>query len=69
MSKPDPRIFTLSCEKLGLQPNEIIFVDDHDEVMTSARELSMHCIEFNDNVQVIADIEACILANIYTLDK
>jgi len=34
--------------------------------MTSARELGIHCIEFKENAQVIADIEACIRS---TLDK
>jgi putative hydrolase of the HAD superfamily len=64
LRKPDPRIFTLACERLGLQPHEVIFVDDHKEVYVSAQEMGMHCIEFKDNVQVIADIRACIEANV-----
>lgn len=60
LRKPDPQIFALACERLGLQPSEVIFVDDHEEVMVSAREMGMHCIEFKDNAQVIAEIEACI---------
>jgi epoxide hydrolase-like predicted phosphatase len=60
LQKPDPRIFSLACERLGLQPDEIIFVDDHKEVFGSAQEMGMHCIEFKDNDQVIAEIEACI---------
>ena len=64
MAKPDPRIFTLTCERLGLQPSEVIFLDDHDEIMASARELGIHCIEYKDNAQAIADIEACIKSNI-----
>jgi len=63
LSKPDPRIFTLACERLGLQPSEIIFVDDHPEVYISAVDMGMHCIEFRDNAQVIKEIEACIQAN------
>jgi putative hydrolase of the HAD superfamily len=63
LSKPDPRIFVLACERLGLQPHEVIFVDDHKEVYVSAQEMGMHCIEFKDNAQVIADIETCIRAN------
>ena len=62
LSKPDPRIFALACERLGLQPSEIIFVDDHAEVMTSAQEMGIHCIEFKDNAQTIAAIESCIEA-------
>jgi len=63
LRKPDPQIFALACEQLGLQPHEIIFVDDHHEVYTSAQEMGMHCIEFKDNAQIITEIEACIQAN------
>jgi epoxide hydrolase-like predicted phosphatase len=64
LCKPDPQIFTLACKKLGLPPHEVIFVDDHKEVSASAVEMGMHCIEFKDNAQTIADIEACIQANL-----
>ena len=63
LSKPDARIFSLTCERLGLQPSEVIFVDDHEEVMGSARELGIHCIEYKDNAQVIAEIESCVARN------
>ena len=63
ISKPDPRIFTIACEKLGLQPNEVIFVDDHEDVYAPAVEMGMHCFEFKNNAQIIAEIEACIQAN------
>ena len=63
LRKPDPRIFTLACERLCLQPHEIIFLDDHPEVYSSAQEMGMHCIEFQNTAQAIADIEACIQAN------
>jgi epoxide hydrolase-like predicted phosphatase len=69
LSKPDPRIFALACERLGLQPHEVIFVDDHKEVYVSAQEMGMHCIEFRDNAQVIADIATCIQVNSCPLDK
>lgn len=69
MRKPDPRIFSLACERLGLQPHEVIFLDDHDDVMVSARELGIHCIEHKENAQTIAEIEACIQANSQPLDK
>lgn len=64
LSKPDPRIFTLACERLGLQPNEIIFVDDHADVYASAVEMGIHCFEFKDNAQIIAEIEACVQSNL-----
>lgn len=61
--KPDLRIFTLACERLSLWPSEVIFVDDHEEVMVSARELGIHCVQFRNNEQVIAAVESYIQAN------
>lgn len=63
LHKPDPKIFELACEKLELQPNEIIFVDDHADAYGPAVEMGMHCFEFKDNAQIMADIEKCIAAN------
>ncbi len=60
LEKPDRRIFELACERLGVQPSEMIFVDDHEDVMTAAREMGIHCILFQDNAQTIRDIEACL---------
>jgi putative hydrolase of the HAD superfamily len=62
LRKPDLQIFTLACERLGLQPNEVIFVDDHPEVYVSAVEMGMYCIQFRDNARVIAEIEAVVQA-------
>ena len=64
LRKPDPRIFTMACEQLGLQPNEVIFVDDHKEVYASAQEMGMHCIEHKENAQTITEIESHIKANL-----
>src|SRR5262249_2490420 len=61
--KPDPRIYQMALEQLGIQPAEMIFVDDHADVFASAVELGVHCIEFKDTAQTIAEIEACIKAN------
>ena len=63
MSKPDRRIYALTCERLGLQPAEVIFLDDREPAIDAAREFGMHGILFKDNAQAIADIQACLQAN------
>ncbi len=62
MQKPDPRIYALTCERLGLQPSEVIFLDDREGAISAANEYGIHGILFKDNSQAIADIEACIQA-------
>lgn len=63
MQKPNPAIYKLTWEKLAVQPQEMIFLDDHEEMLHPACELGIHGIVFKDNAQAIADIEACIKAN------
>jgi epoxide hydrolase-like predicted phosphatase len=61
--KPDPQIFALTCERLRLQPSEMIFVDDIEPYVEAARTFGIHAIPFKNNAQTIADIESCIQAN------
>lgn len=64
MSKPDPRIYALTCERLGLPPHEVIFLDDREGIIEAARAFGLQGIVFKDNAQAIADIEACIRASV-----
>jgi putative hydrolase of the HAD superfamily len=41
MAKPDPAIFRLAAERLGLAPTECVFVDDWDQNVEAAREVGM----------------------------
>jgi putative hydrolase of the HAD superfamily len=56
--KPDPRIYALTCERLGVQPAEMIFVDDWEVIIAAAREFGIHGVLFKDNAQAIAEIQA-----------
>ena len=62
LRKPDRRIFELACERLGVQPAEMVFLDDVAESVASARELGIYAILFRETDQAIADIEACLRA-------
>jgi epoxide hydrolase-like predicted phosphatase len=64
MLKPDSRIYALTCERLGLQPAEVIFLDDWRIAVQAAAEFGMHAILFKDNVQAIAAIQACIQSQV-----
>jgi epoxide hydrolase-like predicted phosphatase len=63
IKKPDRRIFELTCERLGVQPSEMIFLDDVEEAVAAARELGIHAIHFKETSQSIADIEARLQGN------
>jgi epoxide hydrolase-like predicted phosphatase len=63
IAKPDRRIYELTCERLGVQPDEMIFLDDAEKCSTAARELGIHAILFRDTEQAIADIDSCLRAH------
>ena len=58
ISKPDPRIYRLACDRLGVLPEEMIFLDDLEPNVTAAAELGASGILFTSTAQAIADIEA-----------
>lgn len=60
MSKPDLRVYELTCQLLGVQPAEAIFLDDVEEMVSGAEEAGMQAILFRDNAQAISDIEALL---------
>jgi putative hydrolase of the HAD superfamily len=62
MSKPDRRIYELTCERLGVQPAEIVFLDDYEPCIVAAREFGMQAILFQETSQAIADIQTCLQA-------
>ena len=62
ISKPDPRIYRLACERLGVLPEEMIFLDDVELNVEAARDLGIHGILFASTAQAIADIEASLSA-------
>jgi putative hydrolase of the HAD superfamily len=45
LRKPDPRIYRLACESLGVAPDEAVFLDDIGRNLKAARELGMRTIK------------------------
>ena len=45
-AKPDPRAFQLVLSDLGVQPGEVLFIDDRAENTSAARDLGMRTITF-----------------------
>jgi putative hydrolase of the HAD superfamily len=60
--KPDRRIFELTCQRLGVQPAEMVFLDDVPGHVTAARELGIQAILFKETAQALAEVQACLEA-------
>jgi putative hydrolase of the HAD superfamily len=60
LSKPDPAIYTLTCERLGIAPEQMVFLDDLEPNVDGARQAGIHAVLYTDNAQAIRDIEALL---------
>lgn len=48
LMKPDPKIYHLAAESLGVQPAETLFVDDFIENIEGAKQVGMLALHFTD---------------------
>ena len=46
MRKPDPRIYLLTCERVGVDPEAAVFLDDNRDNVEAARALGMEAVHF-----------------------
>ncbi len=54
--KPDPAIYQLTLERLGVSPEQAVFVDDFIENVQAARQLGWQAVQFQNPAQVRADL-------------
>jgi len=58
--KPEPEIYALTLERLGLPAAACVFVDDLEPNVEAARDAGMDGIVFRDTAQAIAELEALL---------
>jgi putative hydrolase of the HAD superfamily len=58
--KPEPRIYEITLERLGVEPSATVFVDDLEVNCSAARELGMSAVWFRETEQAIAEIETAL---------
>lgn len=58
--KPDPRIYLMMCETLGLAPSACVYLDDLGINCKPAAGLGMHAIKVASGEQALADLSAAV---------
>ena len=58
--KPDPAIYQLACDRLGLAANQCIFLDDLGINLKPARGMGMGTVKVLSAAQAIADLAALL---------
>jgi putative hydrolase of the HAD superfamily len=58
LRKPDPRIYQMMIEALGVDPRRCIYLDDLGVNLKPARDMGMTTIKVTNAPQAIAELEA-----------
>jgi putative hydrolase of the HAD superfamily len=56
MRKPDPEIYLLTCERLGVDPTRAAFVDDIPTNVEGAQGIGLHAIQFTTTEEVLEQL-------------
>jgi len=60
LAKPDPAIYQLTLDRLGVRPEEAIFIDDHVRNTDAAHLLGIHTIVCADVETALTDLAALL---------
>jgi putative hydrolase of the HAD superfamily len=58
--KPEPRIYELTLERLGVPASAALLIDDIEINCTAARELGLRAVWFRSTEQALAEVEAAL---------
>src|SRR3954454_8318509 len=58
LRKPDPRIYRMMVEKLGVDPRACVYLDDLGVNLKPARDMGMRTIKVVNSAQALAELEA-----------
>ncbi|MCP3759676.1 HAD-IA family hydrolase [Streptomyces sp. TBY4] len=60
MAKPDPEIYRLTLDRIGLPAERCVFVDDHAVNLPPAAELGITTVHVTDEDEAVAELEALL---------
>lgn len=58
--KPDPRIYRMMCDAIGVEPNACVYLDDLGINLKPAREMGMTTIKVTSEDQLLADLSQAV---------
>jgi HAD superfamily hydrolase (TIGR01509 family) len=63
IAKPDTKAFELTLERLGVEPDEAVFVDDTREHVEAARKLGLQGILFTTAEELEEELDLLLRKN------
>lgn len=50
--KPDPAVYLLACARLGVQPEQALFIDDRQDNVEGAQRVGLQALRYSDDASV-----------------
>ena len=60
LRKPDPRVYRLACDTMGVEPDEVVYLDDLGINLKPAAAMGMTTIKVVDTVEALHQLEAAV---------
>jgi putative hydrolase of the HAD superfamily len=60
LRKPDPRIYRLACDTMGVEPAEVVYLDDLGVNLKPAAAMGMTTIKVIDPAEALRQLEAAV---------
>ena len=57
LAKPDERIYKLALERLGVKPQEAVFIDDFKRIIDAAADVGLHTIHYQNSAETQAALK------------
>jgi epoxide hydrolase-like predicted phosphatase len=67
LRKPDPKIYALTCERLGVTPDGCVFLDDIGSNLKTARKMGIATIKVENPEEALRELE--VLVGLPLLDR
>ena len=56
VAKPDPRIYRIAADRLGVEPGDCLFVDDQPTFVEGARVAGMDAVQLGADIERLEDV-------------
>lgn len=60
LAKPEPEFYKIAIEQLGVDPKEILFIDDQEKCFPPATALGMHTLKADNEKQIVDAIKTIL---------
>ena len=60
VAKPDERIYRIALERLQVDPEEAVFLDDLAVNVAAANQLGMKAVHFRETRQALAEVQSLL---------